>query len=185
MLHTPGTWSPLKWKASTNFSDISRTLSVASTSVDPMEGPDDLSDELFELSELQHIVAGYADSHSSRSWSGSAPTSRRTSQSPVRPRSPLQPRIRRSMKIDSEHFQDCAGPAAVEAHTPHKQQEQIDIEAVQTGISMSSGDDGSAVEDADSDYFCSSSDLAAARCMWAQPRGPRRLLAFEAHAWSL
>lgn len=189
MLHTPGSWPPMKWKDSSNFSDS--TLSAASTSggtecgADSIEGPFDLSDELCEPSVLQLGVDGYANSHSSLSWSGTASTSRSASQSPVRPRSPLQPRIKRLTKVDSENFQVCAGPAAVGAHTPRTKQEEIDIEAVQSDVLASAGDGGSAFADADSDYFCSSSDLAAARRMWAQPHATRRKLAFEAHAWSL
>ena len=195
MLHTPGTWPPMKWQASRNFSDS--TLSAASTSggaecgSDSIEGPFDLSDELCEPSVLQLGVDGYANSHSSLSWSGTASTSRSASRSPVRPRSPLQPRIKRLTKVDSENFQVCAGPAAVatavEARTPRTEQEQIDIdiETVQSDVLASAGDGGSAFADADSDYFCSSSDLAAARRMWAQPPPTWRLLAFEAHAWSL
>lgn len=194
MLRTPRAWPEMKpkWQTASNCTD-SGLVSP------PRAWPDNasLSDEDAWLS--------CASTSASRTSSCTS-ASRTSSCSPLRQRAvqiASATGCKRRAKLDSDSYDEaCEGPADVRAHTPRGGAGARGGDGVVDGAHGhgascgSAGGCGGSIErvapGGDADFFCSASDLAAARCMWTQSCLPmrsthphRRLLASEVHVWSL
>jgi len=212
MLRMPRAWPEInkpKWQTSSNFTDSG--LSAASTAADPadQEAPFELLAGLC-VSDAPSLDEEDCDSDAWPSWSrsgdASTATSRTSSCSPLRQRAvqiASATGCKRRAKLDSDSYDEaCEGPADVRAHTPRGGAGARGGDGVVDGAHGhgascgSAGGCGGSIErvapGGDADFFCSASDLAAARCMWTQSCVPmrsthphRRLLASEVHVWSL
>ena len=210
MLRTPHAWSRInkpKWQTSSNFTDSG--MSAASTVAYPadQDAPFELLDELC-VSDAPSLDEEECDSDAllscTRSGDARTATSRTSSCSPLRQRTvqiASETGRKRWAKLDSDGYEACEGPVVVLAHTPREGAGVRGGDGVVDGAHRhgascrSAGGCGGSIErvasGGDADFFCSASDLAAARCMWTQSCVPmrsthphRRLLASEVHVWS-